>query len=287
MAPGRISADGEELVLPLAEEQSIREPLMQEGEPHSLNGLAIDGVSSPVDGPTPRTDDSATPPLPLSDTTNGNGLLPQYDISTPMNGNGTHTPASSNGSSTPLTAPSNGTASPRPDRASSLNDAPEPKPSVMPIAIIGLSVRAGSASTADEFFSMLSRSRSAFVPNIPSNRFSNAPFYHPNPGKLGGINTNGASFIQQDITKFDAPFFSITELEATSLDPQQRLLLECAFEALESGGVPKASTVGGDVGVFMGAGTPEYEVDLFRDSETMPMFQATGESLCALALWEV
>ncbi|KAF2119203.1 putative polyketide synthase [Lophiotrema nucula] len=149
----------------------------------------------------------------------------------------------------------------------------------MPIAIIGISVRAGSASTPDEFFEMLSRGRSSFTPEIPPERFNNASFYHPNAGKLGCINTNGACFIQQDITKFDAPFFSITELEATSMDPQQRLLLECAFEALDNAGVPKHATVGKDIGVFMGAGSPEYEFDLFRDTDTMPMFQATGNHL--------
>lgn len=160
----------------------------------------------------------------------------------------------------------------------SLNGDAKPNAS-MPIAVIGIAVRAGSASTPDEFFEMLSRGRSAFSPEIPPERFNNASFYHPNAGKLGCINTNGASFIQQDITKFDAPFFNITELEATSMDPQQRLLLECAFEALDSAGVQKHTTVGKDIGVFIGAGSPEYEFDLFRDSDTMPMFQATGKSI--------
>jgi hypothetical protein len=146
----------------------------------------------------------------------------------------------------------------------------------MSIAVIGIAVRAGSASTPDEFFEMLSRGRSSWVPDIPPERFNNASFYHPNPGKLGCINTNGACFIKQDITKFDAPFFSMTELEATSLDPQQRLLLECAFEAIENAGIQKHATVGKDIGVFIGAGSPEYEYDLFRDSDSMPMFQATG-----------
>ncbi|KAF2281085.1 polyketide synthase [Westerdykella ornata] len=149
----------------------------------------------------------------------------------------------------------------------------------MPIAVIGIAVRAGSASTPDEFFEMLSRGRSSWTPEIPPERFNNSSFYHPNAGRLGCINTNGACFIQQDITKFDAPFFSITELEATSMDPQQRLLLECAFEALDNAGIQKHATVGKDFGVFIGAGSPEYEFDLFRDSDTMPMFQATGNHL--------
>jgi hypothetical protein len=164
-----------------------------------------------------------------------------------------------------------------PATEASLNNGPTSNAG-MPIAIIGIAVRAGSASTPDEFFEMLSRGRSSWVPDIPKERFNNASFYHPNAGKLGCINTHGACFIKQDITKFDAPFFSMTELEATSLDPQQRLLLECAFEAIENAGVQKHATVGKDVGVFIGAGSPEYEIDLFRDSDTMPMFQATGMS---------
>jgi hypothetical protein len=149
----------------------------------------------------------------------------------------------------------------------------------MPIAVVGISVRAGATSSPDEFFKMLSRGRNSFKSSIPPERFNNASFYHPHAGKLGCINTNGASFIEQDVTKFDAPFFSITELEAKSMDPQQRILLECAFEALESAGVQKHTTVGKDIGVFIGAGAPEYEFDLFRDSETMPMFQATGRTV--------
>jgi Beta-ketoacyl synthase, N-terminal domain len=51
---------------------------------------------------------------------------------------------------------------------------------------------------------------------------------------------------------FDAPFFSLTAQEATSMDSQQRLLLECTFEALGSAGIPKREIVGNEVGVFIG-----------------------------------
>jgi acyl transferase domain-containing protein len=71
-------------------------------------------------------------------------------------------------------------------------------------------------------------------------------------------------------------FFGSTQQEALGLDPQQRLLLECTFEALESAGIPKHSIVGQDVGVFVGGSLPEREVDLFRDTDTIPMHQATG-----------
>lgn len=79
-----------------------------------------------------------------------------------------------------------------------------------------------------------------------------------------------------DVAAFDAPFFGLTEKEALSMDPQQRLLLECTFEALESAGIPKHSIVGKDVGVFVGGSLAEYESHLGRDSDTIPMHQATG-----------
>jgi 3-oxoacyl-(acyl-carrier-protein) synthase len=85
--------------------------------------------------------------------------------------------------------------------------------------------------------------------------------------------------LTHDLKAFDAPFFGFTQQEATSLDPQQRLLLECTFEALESAGVPKHEVVGKNVGVFVGGTFSEYEADLFRDPETIPMHQATGTFL--------
>jgi hypothetical protein len=41
-----------------------------------------------------------------------------------------------------------------------------------------------------------------------------------------------------DIAAFDAPFFSIQQIEAESMDPQQRLLLETSYRALENGSSP-------------------------------------------------
>jgi hypothetical protein len=145
-----------------------------------------------------------------------------------------------------------------------------------PIAIIGMSCRLpGSVSTPDEFWELLARCRSGFSP-IPTSRFSANRFFHPNPGKSGTTNARGGHFLTHDLKAFDAPFFGFTQQEAISLDPQQRLLLECAFEALETAGIPKHDVVGRDVGVFVGGTFSEYDTDLFRDPETMPMHQATG-----------
>lgn len=75
---------------------------------------------------------------------------------------------------------------------------------------------------------------------------------------------------------FDAPFFGLTAQEATSMDPQQRILLECTFEALESAGIPRHEIVAKEVGVFIGGSFSDYEAQSYSDSESIPMFQATG-----------
>jgi acyl transferase domain-containing protein len=152
-----------------------------------------------------------------------------------------------------------------------------------PIAIIGMSCRMpGSVSTPDEFWELLARSRTGFS-SIPKERFSADRFFHPNPGKSGTTNARGGNFLTHDLTVFDAPFFGFTQQEAISLDPQQRLLLECTFEALESAGIPKQHVVGKDVGVFVGGSFAEYDADLFRDADTIPMHQATGNHMAMQA----
>lgn len=147
----------------------------------------------------------------------------------------------------------------------------------MPIAIVGMACRLpGSVASPAEFWELCSRARTGFTP-VPKERFNHDTFYHPNPGKTGTYHASGGNFLDVDLAAFDAPFFGLTEKEAISMDPQQRLLLECTFEALENAGIPKHSIVGEDVGVFIGGNFAEYESHLFRDSDTIPMHQATGE----------
>lgn len=93
-------------------------------------------------------------------------------------------------------------------------------PKQMPIAIVGMSCRLpGSVTTPDEFWELCSRSRSGWS-QIPKERFDNNSFFHPNPGKGGCLNTVGGNFLKEDLGLFDAPFFSLTAQEATSMDPQ-------------------------------------------------------------------
>jgi len=138
----------------------------------------------------------------------------------------------------------------------------------------------GDVSNPDEFWELCSRARSGWS-QIPKSRFNHDAFHHPNPDKMGCYNPEGGHFLDEDVGLFDAPFFNITEKEAISLDPQQRLLLERTYEALENGGLRKQDFAGQNVGVFVGGSFADYELRNCRDTDTTPMYQATG---CAQSL---
>jgi acyl transferase domain-containing protein len=161
------------------------------------------------------------------------------------------------------------------------NGTDPPTTPLQPIAIVGYACRLpGQVATPSDLWELCTRGRNGWGP-IPEDRFSPGAFHHPNASKLGTFNPAGGYFLQEDIARFDAPFFNITSQEAQSMDPQQRLLLECSFEALESAGVPRELIRGQDIGVFIGGNFADYEVNNVRDVETIPMYQATG---CAPSL---
>lgn len=93
----------------------------------------------------------------------------------------------------------------------------EAKPRLAPIAIVGMSCRlSGDVGTLDDFWTLISRSRDGWCPN-PENRYSSDVFHHPNPQKKGCFNQKGGYFMNDDFSRFDAPFFQITKQEATAM----------------------------------------------------------------------
>ncbi|KAJ5950909.1 Acyl transferase/acyl hydrolase/lysophospholipase [Penicillium vulpinum] len=151
------------------------------------------------------------------------------------------------------------------------------------MAIIGMSCRLpGDVSTAEEFWDLCSRGRSAWSP-IPKTRFNADSFHHPDPDRPGSFNPVGAHFLTEDIGLFDAPFFNITLQEARSMDPQQRIFLECVYEALENAGIPSQDITGQRVGVFAGGSYSDYEINNTRDITAIPMYCATGTAMALQA----
>ncbi|KAL8659558.1 MAG: hypothetical protein Q9202_007068 [Teloschistes flavicans] len=67
------------------------------------------------------------------------------------------------------------------------------------------------------------------------------------------------------------------------MDPQQRLLLECSYEALENSGATLQSIKGSSTGVYVGAAQIDYTLQLHKDVEDIPVYQATGTSANVLS----
>ncbi|KAK7754515.1 Type I Iterative PKS [Diatrype stigma] len=146
----------------------------------------------------------------------------------------------------------------------------------MPIAIVGIGCRLpGGASSGEKFWDLLMKKQSARS-ETPPDRYNVDGFYHPDGEKNGTINVRGGHYLEEDISAFDARFFSISPAEALSMDPMQRMLLEVVYEATENAGIPIASLSGTETGCYVGCFTNDYDQIAKRDPEVLPKYHAVG-----------
>nr|ASK38717.1 polyketide synthase [Paecilomyces divaricatus] len=146
----------------------------------------------------------------------------------------------------------------------------------MPIAVVGMSFRGPrDAISVESLWRMISEGREGWS-KIPKSRWNNDAFYHPDHSRHGTINVEGGHFLEEDLARFDAPFFNMTNAEAAALDPQQRLLLESTFEAVENAGIPLDKMLGSKTSCFVGSFCGDYTDMLVRDPEAIPMYQCTN-----------
>ncbi|KAM0326970.1 hypothetical protein ACHAQA_006091 [Verticillium albo-atrum] len=96
-------------------------------------------------------------------------------------------------------------------------------------------------------------------------------------------NVKGGFFLEEDLARFDAPFFGFTKAEAASLDPEQRLLLECAYETFENAGVRLEDVNGTETGVYIGTFMNDWGEITRRDPDALPIYQPTGSGHSMLA----
>ncbi|CAG8126489.1 unnamed protein product [Penicillium olsonii] len=151
------------------------------------------------------------------------------------------------------------------------------------IAVIGMGCRfSGGANSVENFWQMLCDGRTGHG-TIPESRYQASAWHHPSHDRKGAINHDSGFFIQEDPSRFDAPFFSITAKEAAGMDPAQRLLLEVAYETFENGGIPIDSLPGSNTAVYSGSMTNDYELLSTRDIYDMPHNSATGNGRTMLA----
>lgn len=147
-----------------------------------------------------------------------------------------------------------------------------------PIAIIGSACRLpGDSSSPSRLWQLLREPRDV-QSEIPPSRFSVDSFYHRDALHHGTTNVRHSYFLSErdDPRRFDAGFFGIKPIEASSVDPQHRLMLEVVYEGLESAGVTVSQLQGSRTGVFVGLMSADYSDLLGRDVDNLPTYFATG-----------
>ncbi|KAJ4859547.1 KR domain-containing protein [Trichoderma breve] len=122
----------------------------------------------------------------------------------------------------------------------------------MPIAIVGMGGRfPGEATNPDKLWDMVSKGRNALS--------------------------------EEDIARFDAPFFSITAKEAHAMDPQQRLALELSYEGLENAGISIEEIAGSNMSCYMASFTKDYTGMRGHDAEDIPLYEGTGNGAALIS----
>ncbi|UNL93527.1 hypothetical protein CPY53_08065 [Paenibacillus polymyxa] len=131
-----------------------------------------------------------------------------------------------------------------------------------PIAIIGAACKMPQSDNLNEFWLNLEAEKD-LITEIPSDRW-NWEDYDGDPTKeIGKTNIRWGGFMK-DIDAFDAFFFGISPREAELMDPRQRIFLETVWKVIEDAGYKASELSGSRTGIFVGAGSSDYD-DLLRE----------------------
>lgn len=152
-----------------------------------------------------------------------------------------------------------------------------------PLAIVGLSFRLPQdAVTTEAFWEMIVARRCAMT-EFPRDRLNIDAHYRPETERLDSLSMRGGYFLTNDLSRFDAPFFSITAAEAEAMEPPQRLLLEAAFHALENAGIPMQRIAKSKTAVFAGSSGHDWVMMNAKDPLNMHKYNITGSTSNMLA----
>ncbi|KAE8415268.1 hypothetical protein BDV36DRAFT_298242 [Aspergillus pseudocaelatus] len=156
-------------------------------------------------------------------------------------------------------------------------------PSLEPLAITGMSLKSpGEAESTESFWKLITGGQTP-MRDYPPDRSNIDAFYHSDRGRLDRISARGGNFLDQDISRFDASFFSINVAEAEAMDPQQRLILETVYHAFENAGITLNQASGSKTCVYTGSFGHDYSFMQVKDPMTVPKFHSTGVSMNMLS----
>ena len=157
----------------------------------------------------------------------------------------------------PATAPFSPIALPSPPAV----QLPAARPGRDGIAIVGMACRFPGARNIRDFWRQLETGADAVTDHRPEEAIRKESFQHLStafaPYAKGGF--------VDDIDQFDAKFFRVSPIEASTMDPRHRMLLETSWLAIEDAGIDPHSLRGSRTGVFVGISTSEYR-DLMASS---------------------
>jgi acyl transferase domain-containing protein/NADPH:quinone reductase-like Zn-dependent oxidoreductase/acyl carrier protein len=148
------------------------------------------------------------------------------------------------------------------------------------VSVIGFSCKTPGANSADEFWQLLRNGDSGIKP-IGNDRWDAKSFHSENP-KPAHIIARKAGFMD-NVFAFEPEFFQISKVEAEAADPQQRLMLELAWQCLEHANILPSSTREAQIGVFVGASTQDYGIELQKDLNRIGPYTGIGGTQCIIA----
>jgi acyl transferase domain-containing protein len=152
-----------------------------------------------------------------------------------------------------------------------------------PLAIVGLSFRLPQDAVTPEAFWEMIMARRCAMTEFPADRLNIDAHYRPETDRLDSLSMRGAHFLRDDLSLFDAPFFSITAAEAEAMEPPQRLLLETAFHALENAGITMQRIAKTKTAVFAGSSGHDWLILNVKDPLSMHKYNITGSTSNMLA----
>ncbi|KAF9871757.1 hypothetical protein CkaCkLH20_10691 [Colletotrichum karsti] len=145
-----------------------------------------------------------------------------------------------------------------------------------PIAIVGMAVRLpGGVRNTEDFWDLMMNKRSGLIP-IPKERWNSEGFYSP-VAKWGTVQNKEAYMFSQadnDLTKFDASYFTCGEKEIERMDPMQRQLLEITRECLDNAG--ETNWRGQEIGCYVGNFSSDWQDDLSMDPHASGLYRGSG-----------